>query len=109
MKFFGVLQLTCDSIKIIPGSEARKQVTMMPQVALLPLQPLADQETEAGYGAFFRSHFPKGNLFALYNVSLHGVYFKCPPPNHERLRSLLNRKLLSLRFWAQDHGNWNSF
>lgn len=84
---------------------------MMPQVALLPLQPLANQEAEAGYGAFFPSHFPKGNIFVFYNVSLHGVYFKCPPPtpNLERLRSLLNRKLLSLRFWAQDHGNWNSF
>lgn len=43
MKFFGVLQLTCDSVKIIQGSEARKQVTTMLQMALLPPRPLADQ------------------------------------------------------------------
>lgn len=43
VKFFGVFQLTCDSIKIIPRSEASKQVMAMLQVALVPPQPLVDQ------------------------------------------------------------------
>lgn len=42
VKFFGVLQLTCDSIKIIPGSE-QEAGDSDAQVALLPPQPLADQ------------------------------------------------------------------
>lgn len=59
MKFFGVLQLTCDSIKIIPGSE-QEAGDSDAQVSLLPPPPLADQAE--GCAALSPSLSPEGKF-----------------------------------------------
>lgn len=75
-KFFGVLQLTCDSIKITPGSEARKQVMMVPQGPTA----LADQ----GLRSLHSFPLPKGKVSVAFpNVGLHDLEYALNAP-HKR-------------------------
>lgn len=89
-KFFGVLQLTCDSIKITPGSEVRKQVMMVPQGPTA----LADHGLTRPR-SLLSFPLPKGKVsVAFHNVGLHDLGYALNAV-HKRWRSLLNRKFLS--------------
>lgn len=81
MKFFGVLRLTCDSIKLTPGSEARKQVTMMLPVALLPHSPLQIRGLTQPM-SLLSLPLHSGNICVVFhNVNLHNLgYASNAPP-----------------------------
>lgn len=61
VKFFGVLQLTCDSIKIIPGSEQEAGDDDASSGTPAPTAPCRSG-AEVRLGALLPSHSPSENV-----------------------------------------------